>query len=100
PCRWFGALQCLLARAYAVDERLDREPVARIPVVALLERLADLVVSRQSTAPGDEIVRDDPAHGDAPSPADVGDEIRRTVQHGCRVGIGPVASRLARETGK
>ena len=40
--RPFGSLLRLLQRANPVDEGLDREPVARVPVVALLERLADL----------------------------------------------------------
>ena len=41
-----------------------------------------------------------PAHGNAAASADVGDEVRCTLQHGSRVRIGPVAPRLAREPGE
>ena len=79
------------AHADAVEEPLDREARPGVPVVALPVRLADLGVPRDPAPPGDQVVRDQPAHRDRRAAADVGDERRGTGQHRGRVVVRPLA---------
>ena len=60
--------------ATVARNRSTGNPGPGIPVVALAIRLAHLRVARDPASPGDEVVGDEPAHGNRAPAADVADE--------------------------